>query len=224
VPVVWHGVVPPDDEEGVVDRLGTTTRGVKVIKGANGLGVRATDGGLRPPLPSSVAPRGIPARATDDPPMPPGDEADATDPAKELPPVEAQAPDAVPVMPPPSNTDDVDVPALDIPEPEDVPVIELPPVPKDVCGIEPPAPEHVVAIPFVGAVGDTPDVIGLTPGDASSVAPRGVFVGVTGEPAPMPSGDVICSGTVSGEACAKAEPQPKRTAAVVANTKRVIIG
>jgi hypothetical protein len=92
---------------------GITTRGVTVIKGANGLEVRATDGGLRPPLPSSVAPSGIPVRPTDDTEP---DEADAVGPAKELLPIEAQVPDAVPVMPPPSNSDvGVDVPAVDVP-------------------------------------------------------------------------------------------------------------
>jgi hypothetical protein len=53
-------------------------------------------------------------------------------------------------------------------------------------------------------------------------------VGATGEPGPMPSGEVMPSGA-PGEmlippTCAKAEPQPKRTAAVVAITKRVIVG
>jgi hypothetical protein len=209
VPVVWHGVVLPDDEDGV-DVLGTTTRGVKLIRGDNGF--RATDGGLRPPLPNSVAPSGIPARPTDDAePVPPPDEADATGPAKELPPVEAQVPDAVPVMPPPSN------------------IVELPPIPKDVCGIEPPMPEQVVLLPVVAPIDDAPEGIGLTPGDASSVAPKGKPVGATGEPGPMPSGDVMPSGEELGEmvippTCATAEPQPNRTAAVAANIKRVIIG
>jgi hypothetical protein len=126
VPVVWHGVVLPDVEKGV-DGLGITTRGVNVIRGANGLGVRATDGGLRPPLPSSVAPSGIPTRPTDDTePIPPLDEADAAGPAKELLPIEPQAPDAVPVMPPPSNTDvSADIPAVDVPVPDVVPLVEL---------------------------------------------------------------------------------------------------
>jgi hypothetical protein len=189
--------------------LGTTTRGVNVIRDDNGLVVSATDGGLRPPPPSSVEPSGIPARPTDDAePIPPPDEADAG-PAKELLPVKPQAPDAVPVIPPPSNGDV----GVDVPAPEDVP------------GIEPPTPEHVVMLP----VGDAPDVIGLTPGDASSVAPKGRLVGATGEPGPMPSGDVMPRGEAPGEMlippiCAKAEPQPKRTAAVIAIIKRVIVG
>jgi hypothetical protein len=48
VPVVRQGVVP------------------SVETGADELGVRATDGGLRPPAPSSVEPSGIPTRLTDD--------------------------------------------------------------------------------------------------------------------------------------------------------------
>jgi hypothetical protein len=154
-----------------------------------------------------------------------GDEADTAGPAKELLPIAAQVPDAVPAMPPPSKPD---IPAVDVAVPEDVPVTELPPIPKDVCGIEPPMPEHIVTLPVVGPIGDAPDVIGLTPGDASSVAPNGTRVGATGEPGPMPSGEVMPSGA-PGEmlippTCAKAEPQPKRTAAVVAITKRVIVG
>ena len=66
------------------------------------------------------------------------------------------------------------------------------------------------------------DVVGLTPGDASSVAPRGIPVGATAAPGPMPSGDVMPSGG-PGEICPKAEPHPKRTAAVVVIAKRVIV-
>ena len=218
VPVVWHGGVLPNVEKGT-DGLegGITTRGVMVIKGANGLEVRATDGGLRPPTPSSVEPSGIPTRPTD------GTEPDAevVGPTKELLPTEAQAPDAVPVvavMPPPSNSEvGVDVAA------------ELPPIPKDACGIESPMPEHVVILPIVAPIGDAPEVNGLTPGDASSVAPSGMRAGATGEPGPMPSGDVMPNGKRPGElaippTCAKAEPQPRKTAAVAAIAKRVITG
>jgi len=136
-----------------------------------------------------------------------GDEADAAGAPKELPAAMAQVPDAVPAVPPPSNTivetPVVDVvPALDIPVPTDVPIIEtlapdvVPAVvvpvpetvgglPKDTCGSEPPIPEHCVMAPMV----DVP-IIGLTPGVLSSVEPSGMPVGATGEPGPMPSGDV----------------------------------
>jgi hypothetical protein len=198
VPVVRQGVVP------------------SVETGADKLGVRATDGGLRPPAPSSVEPSGIPTRATDDAePIPVGDEADAAGAVEELLPFAAQVPDAVPAMPPPSK--------VDIPVPIDVPVIEVP-----APDVAPPMPEHVVLL-AVNASGDVPDVNGLTPGDASPVAPRGMPVGATGEPGPMPSGDIMPSGDVPGEmptppTCAKAEPQLRRTAAVVAITMRVIVG
>ena len=196
--------------------MGTTTRGVNVIRDDNGLVVRATDGGLSPPPPSSVEPSGIPARPTDDAEtIPPPDKADAAGPAKELLPVKPQAPDAVAVMPPAPDP----VPVMPPPSNVDVPAT------KDVPGIEPPTPEHVVMLP----VGDAPDVIGLTPGDASSVAPKGRLVGATGEPGPMPSGDVMPRGERPGKMlvppiCAKAEPQPQRTPAVIAIIKRVIVG
>src|SRR5690242_5458856 len=68
VPVVGHGVVLPEVELGVGGLEGVIpVRGVKVIRDADGFGIRATDGGLRPPPPSSVAPSGIPAMPTDDP-------------------------------------------------------------------------------------------------------------------------------------------------------------
>jgi hypothetical protein len=174
-----------------------------------------------------------------------GDEADAAGPAKEALSVEGQVPDALPAMLPPSNTVvDIEVPAVETPVPEDVPSIELPmpddelptlgdemPVPDPVAevarpnddsAIEPPKPRHPEAVGVAGPSGDVTDVIGLTPGDASSVAPRGTRVGGTGTAEPMPSGDVMPSGGSPGETCAKAGPQAKRTAAVVVITKRVI--
>ena len=198
-----------------------------VETGADGLGLTTVGGGLRPPAPSSVEPGGIPSRLTDDAdPIPVGDEADAAGPAKELLPIAAQVPDAAPAMPPPSKPD---IPAVDVAVPEDVPVTELPPRPKDVCGIEPPMPEHIVTLPVVGPIGDAPDVIGLTPGDASGVAPGGMPPSAPRVPGPMPRGEVMPSGEGPGEmfippTCAKAEPQPRRTAAVVAIIKRVIVG
>jgi hypothetical protein len=129
-------------------------------------------------------------------------------------------PDAVPAVPPPSKTEvESDVSALEIPAPEDIPVIELSMLvrPEDVCATAPPMPEHGVLA--VSPNGDVPDVAGLTPSDPSSVAPNGMPVGPTGEPGPIPSGDVKPSGD-----CAKAEPQLNRTTAVVAIAKRVIMG
>src|SRR5262245_56471657 len=93
--------------------------------------------------------------------------------------------------------------------PADAPVIGLP-MPTDSGADE--APAH--AAPIMGAA---PDVIGLTPGVASSVAPMGIPVCPTGAFG-MPSGDVMPSagrGETLMRACAYADPQPKRTAAVV---------
>jgi hypothetical protein len=195
VPVVEHGTVLPDVEGGAnVLRVGFTTSGVSVMRGAAGFGARATDGGLRPPTPISVEPNGIPTGPTDDDdPIPVGDEADAVPPDGVLA-LPAQAPEPLPDMPPPSNiVVEPELPAVDIPVSKEFPGIEVP-MPAVACGSEPPAPEQVAMPPN----GDMPDVIGLTPGDASSVAPIGIPVCATGEPGPMPSGDVMPSGA-SGE-------------------------
>jgi hypothetical protein len=166
-----------------------------------------------------------------------GEEADAAGAPKDPPAVVAQVPDAVPAVPPPSNSIvetavGADAPAVDIPLPTDVPVIELvrPDVvpgnevplpetvgglPKDVCGIEPPTPEHSVVGPIVPNV---PDIIGLTPSVLSSVAPSGIPVGATGEPGPMPSGEVapiLGTGLGIPPTCANAGLHAKRAASVL---------
>jgi hypothetical protein len=166
----------------------------------------------------------MPTRLTDEAePIPVGDEADMAGPAKEVPLVPAQIPDAVPVVPPPSNTEiELDVSAMFVP---DVVPVELGGEPKDVCGSEPPMPEHRLLV--TSACGDVPDIVELTPGEASSVAPKGTPVGATGEPGPIPSGVVMPSGDpgeiVIPPTCAKAATQLRRTAAAVAITTRVII-
>jgi hypothetical protein len=208
IPVVGHGDVLPNVETGGV------------------LGITRVVGGLRPPAPSSVEPIGIPTRPADDAePIPVGDEADAAGPARELLPIVEQAPDVVPVMPPPSKTEvEPDVPAVDVPVielpmelPDIVPMVE-PAVPKDACGIEPPMPAHCEMTPV-------PDVDGLTPGDASSVAPSGTPTGPTGEPAPMPSGDVMPSGgdVPVAPTCAEAVPQVIKAAVIAAIANRFIL-
>src|SRR5215510_6223578 len=210
------------DTDGVEGGV-TPLRGVsELVTGADGFGLRATDGGLRPPPPSSVEPSGIPAGPTVDPgPM---DEAKGADAAADA----AQVVGAVvALMPPPSKSVLLDSPLIGLAVPADVPVVK-PPIPADapVIGLPMPAdagtdeaPAHVAPI-----TGDAPDVIGLTPGVASSVAPRGIPVCPTGAFG-MPSGDVMPSagrGETFMRACAWAEAQPKRTAAV-ATAKRVII-
>jgi hypothetical protein len=192
--VLPNVAVLPNVEEDT-DRLGIATRGVNVIRGTDGLVVRATDGGLRPPTPISVEPIGIPTLPTDDTaPIPVGNEADAPGPAKEPLPIAAQAPDALPAIPPPSKSAVavLDVPVIEPPMPEDAPADEAP-TPKDACGSEPPMPPHVERRLVEGTMGDVPDIIGLTPGDASSVAPMGILAGATGEPRPTPSGDIMPS-------------------------------
>jgi hypothetical protein len=213
--VVGHGVVlcavERDGLEGVVVANG----GSELITGADGFGLRATDGGLRPPPPSSVEPSGIPTMPTDDPG--PIEEASGGDAVADA----VQVPGAVAPIPPPSKSVVLDSPGTELPIPADAP-----PIPVDAAVAELPmgagageAPAHVA--PIKGAA---PDVVGLTPGVASSVAPRGIPVCPTGALG-MPSGEVMPSagrGETFMRACAEAEPQPKRTAAI-AIAKRVIM-
>ena len=73
---------------------------------------------------------------------------------------------------------------------------------------------HVVLFPVIPIVAAA---AGLSPGDASSVAPMGIPAGGTGEPGAMPSGEVMPSGEGTGAPVPiweKAAPQPKSTAAV----------
>jgi hypothetical protein len=181
VPVVWHGAVLPNGEGGAAELDGgLTTSGVSVIRGVNGFGARATDGGLRPPTPISVEPNGIPTRPTDDvDPIPIGDEGDAI-PAIGVPALPAQGPAPPTDRPPPSNIEvEPELPAVGIPVSKELPENELTTLEQ-------------LAIPPTD--GNVPEVIGLTPGDVSSVAPIGIPVCATGEPGPRPSGDVMPSG------------------------------
>ena len=177
------GAADADGVEGGVMPL----RGVsELVTGADGFGLRATDGGLRPPPPSSVEPSGIPTMPTDDPgPM---DEAKGGDAA-------AQVPGALALIPPPSKSAALDNPVIELAVPADAPVVK-PPMPADspVTGLPmaadagaDEAPAHVA--PTTGAA---PEVVGLTPGVASSVAPMGIPVCPTGALG-MPSGDVMPS-------------------------------
>jgi hypothetical protein len=176
--------------------------------------------GLRPPVLSSVAPIGIPARPTPEPDARPGEDADAAEFAKPALPVE-QVPDAVPPdMPAPSNSAvgaEVAAPvavAVPVMAPE-IPAVCIS-VPDAAC----PDPKHVVVVMDEPASGDPP-VVGLTPGVASSVAPNGIPVVPTGAPGPMPSGEVTPSGMpVPMVAWAKAGPQPSKADAIVTSSKR----
>jgi hypothetical protein len=195
--------------------------------GAEGFGISATDGGLRPALPISVAPMPMPTGPTGDPGV------DVPAVAAPALPIGAQGPDVLAVVPPPAT------PAPMPPPPALAPMALAPmPPPSNVALPEAPvvalvtaaevaaadnAPPH--ATPVRGSSGDAPDRIGLAPGVASSVAPRGTRVGPTGALGPMPSGDVMPKGN-PGEmlgACACAAPQPK-SATASAIAKRVIMG
>ena len=186
----------------------------ELIKGAEAFGLRATDGGLRPPPPCSVEPSGIPTMPTDDPG--PIDEAIGGNAVADA----EQVPGAAAIIPPPSKSAlpmPAEPPAVELPMALGATVIELPMAAG--AGADE-APTHVA--PIMGAA---PDVIGLTPGVASSVAPMGIPVCPTGAFG-MPRGDVMPSagrGETFIRVCASAELLQKRTTAV-ATAKRIIIG
>ena len=95
-----HWVVLPSVEISGETLDGGVVSGVGVTRGADGFVVKATDGGLMPAPPISVAPNGMPTGPTEEPVPVPG-EAVVTDPAEEPP---AHVRDAVPPMPPPSKS------------------------------------------------------------------------------------------------------------------------
>jgi hypothetical protein len=207
---------------GAISLAGQETPLPGVAVGADGLGIRTSGGGLNPPVPSSVEPNGIPARPTvDAEPIPLGDDADAAGDPDGVLTMGAQVPDAVPSSPPPSKTvldADIPAPAELIPE---AAVVELP-IPGEACESKPPA--HVAVTPVAEPRGDAPDAIGLTPGDASSVAPSGIPVGATGEAGPMPSGDVIPSGDGPLPAiCADAGLKPNTAVVITMIAARIIL-
>jgi hypothetical protein len=196
------GVGPDVDMDDGELRTGAGADGFIVGVSVGGLTIGTTSGGLRPPPPSWVAPSGIPVRPPEDTePIAVGDEADAAGPARELP-AEVQPLDAIPV-PPPSKS---------AAEP-DMPVFELG------LGL-------AIAQGALPSPDNTPGAVGLRPGDASCIAPRGTPVGATAVPGPIPSGDVMPSGDVPiGDVltCAMAAPELKTAAARVAATTRISI-
>jgi hypothetical protein len=185
--VVVQGAVLCGVESGA-DGLESVGRGVSVRAGADPFGLRATDGGLKPPPPSSVEPSGIPTIPMDDPG--PIDEAMGGDAVADAP----QAPGALAAIPPPSKGAEPDAPGTEPPMPADAPVTGVPmlggvPVIELPMAANGGADETHVA----PSIGEAPDVVGLTPGVASSVAPRGIPVCPTGAFG-IPSGDVRPSG------------------------------
>ena len=198
--VVAHvAVLGAVDTDGVECGVMPLRGGSKLVTGAERFGFRATDGGLRPPPPSSVEPSGIPAGPTVDPgPM---DEAKGGDAVADA----AQAPGALAAIPPPSKSVLLDSPLIELAVPADAPVIGVP-IPVDAAVVGLPMAAGADEAPAHGAPikGAAPDVVGLTPGVASSVAPRGIPVCPTGALG-MPSGDVMPSagrGETFRRACA----------------------
>jgi hypothetical protein len=158
-----------------------------------------------------VDPSGIPTRPTVVREPTVGDEADAVG-FDEAVVAVAHVPDAVPAIPVSSNSGvGAEVPdmapvAEDSPGSEPaVPLVEFPMPEAAVC-IAPMVLEHTEGVVIVIELeAEEPDVIGLTPGVASSVAPSGRPVPPTGAPAPIPSGEVVPSGGVTAT-CANAAP------------------
>ena len=190
------GVLGAAEIDGVNGGVMPLRGGSELITGADAFGLSAMNGGLRPPPPSSVEPSGIPAGPTDEPG--PIDEASGTDAVADA----AHGPGAVAVMPPPSKSALPDNVVLEFPVAAYAPVVGVPaaveaPIPADapVIGLDVmadagagEAPAHVAPIK-----GEAPNVVGLTPGVASSVAPMGIPVCPTGALG-MPNGEVIPSG------------------------------
>jgi hypothetical protein len=187
---------------------------VPIGSGTPTIGTAAAE--LTPRLPISVDPNGIPVRAT-----PPGVRGDvgADDEAMLLEP-EPHIPDNPDVsMPEVADIpDDVDIPDdAGIPAVAGVSVPMVVPPPSKVA-VDPNMPdgavpmvEHIVPLPGIAIV-PVESGAGLIPGDASSVDPSGMPVGETGEPVPIPSGEVaprLGVGVAIPPTCAMATLQVK---------------
>jgi hypothetical protein len=147
---------------------------------------------LTPRFPISVDPNGIPVRV-----VPPGvvgivdvgadDEAMLLEPEPHIPdnPGVSSIPEVVEIP------DDVDIPDVATVA---VPIVVPPPSKVEVDPNIPtgavPAVEHVVPLLGIEIPPVAPVGVGLTPGDAISVEPRGMPVGETAESVPKPSGEV----------------------------------
>jgi hypothetical protein len=186
----WFQQLP--DDIVVVDDMSVVGHGTVPFETMAGwFCVVISGNGLSPPVASSVEPSGTPSRPTLDRAPMLGDEADPV--ALETAVPAAQVPDAVPAMPAPSNK------AVGADVPEIAPVADDSPFMAPVGAVELPAApvEHAdvdVIMPGVAAL----VAVGLTPGVASSVAPIGMPVVPTAAAGPMPSGEVMPSGGVTG--------------------------
>jgi hypothetical protein len=246
VPAAGHGaalvvveeIVDGDVTVGIVgtDELGPTvpTMGDTFTVGTAGVE-------LTPRLPISVDPNGTPVRAP-----PPGamDDVDVGDDDA-----------AILLEPDPHVPDNPDVSSvpevIDVPDvadiPDDVDVPEVPIVaavagvavptavpPPSKLAVDPNVPDGEVAkvehaVPLlvlgIGIVPVTPLGTGLTPGDASSVAPNGIPIGEFAEPVAVPSGEVspIVAVGVAVPTCAMATLQTK-SAGRTATINETLIG
>ena len=190
------------DDIAFIEVTAVVGQGVPCVKvgavsdGAIGLRLGIVGIGLRPPTPSSVEPSGTPIRPTPD-----GDDIvlgddDAADPI-----IPAQVPDAVAAMPPASKS-------AVVAEPIGPDIVALGDVPDRFPAAEL-MKEHAGVVLVVGVIGDTPDVVGLTPSDPISLLPRGIPVGGTAGAGPMPRGEVMPSGDGTlAPICADAVPKP----------------
>jgi hypothetical protein len=189
---------------------------------------------LTPRFPISVDPNGIPVRAA-----PPGvvgdvgvdDEAMLLEPEPHIPdmPEVSSIPDVVGIP------DDVDIPDVAIvPDVAAVAVAGVPtPIPPpSKLPMDPniddgavPMVEHVVLLLGIAIVPVASPGAGLIPGDAISVAPRGMPVGETVEPAPIPSGEVapmVGVGVAIPLTCAMATLQTSSVGKIAAISESLI--
>lgn len=189
---------------------------------------------LTPRLPISMDPKGMPGRAT-----PPGvvgvvdavEEATPLEPEPHIPdnPELSSIPEVADI------SDDVDIPDIAVESGVApvagiaVPIVTPPPSkvaadPNIPVG-EVPLVEHVVPLLAIEAAPVTPMGAGLTPGDAISVEPKGMPVGETAEPVPMPSGDVapmVGVGLAMPVTCASATLQVSSAGMATATNENLI--
>jgi hypothetical protein len=186
----------------IADRFGP---GIPIIEG-DALGVGTTTKGLTPALPISTEPSGIPVRAA------------LPDAIEDIAAVDEALPLGLTPQITPLPGNEVAVPSP-IPPPS---YVLAPEIPDE--GL--PIAEHVVPKPAIPVV---PSLRGLSPGDASSVAPKGIPVGGTDAPGTMPSGEVAAIpgiGLPIPPTCEKAgenaELQIRRAATIVVVHRRFI--
>jgi len=188
--VIGEETVDGDEIVGIVGITGAApTVGNTLI-----VGTAAAE--LTPRLPISVDPIGIPVRAP-----PPGvvgdvgvdDEVTLLEPEPHVPdnPDVSSIPEVVDIP------DDVDVPDVAVVADVVAPIVVPPPskvaVDPNIPDGEAPRVEHVVPLPGIAIVPVEAVGIGLTPGEASSVAPIGIPVPPTDAAGLLPSGEVMPS-------------------------------